>query len=166
MLLFALGCLVAPPLETVDNIVSVEVIAVRPFHALAYVQRVFGGVVIDVPAFDQMAFEGEVRGVADHVVVALAHDVGHFRPVPGARVLHLLDDHLHLEDAALLAFLGKCLARRGQPDHPVGHRGRSAEGAGDCEEFAAIVFPRPRLRSQLVDVFGNTIPIALINLHD
>ena len=51
----ACGGLVAPAVEVVDHVVGVEVVAVRPFHALADMQGVFGGVVADLPALDQMA---------------------------------------------------------------------------------------------------------------
>src|SRR5499433_4355401 len=60
----ALGRFIAPALDVVDDVVGVELVAVRPSHAWAHMQRVFGAVVTDVPALDQMALESKVSGVA------------------------------------------------------------------------------------------------------
>ncbi len=133
----ALDGLVAPAGDVEHHVIGGEVVAVRPLDALADMEGVLGGVVVDVPALDQLAGESAVAVVAHEIFVALARDVGNFRPVVGTRVLRLLDDHLHLEDAALLAFLGAGRGWRGKSEHAVGSRCRGAHGAGHRQEFAA-----------------------------
>src|SRR5690606_41950768 len=61
-----------------------EVVAVVPLHALTDTQRVFGGVVVDLPAFKQHAADRAVDFVLDQIVEPAAAEVRVLGPVPGA----------------------------------------------------------------------------------
>ena len=106
-------------------------------------KRIFGGVVIDFPAFEQAGSKVKFARVFDQRLEELARDIRHFRPVVGARVLLILDELPNPDHAALLGLLGERLGRRGKPDHAIGHRGRSAENAGERQKLAAVHLARP-----------------------
>jgi len=157
--------LVAPAVEVIDHVIGVEVIAVRPLHALAHVKRVFCGVVIDVPALNKLAGECGVAVIAHEVFIGLTRDIGHFRPVPGAGVLHFLDDHLHLEDAALLGLTLSAGRRVGQAEHAIGRCRGGAEHAGHGQEFTAIEPAGLGVSSQAFNHFRQRFAVLPKKLH-
>ncbi len=124
---------VAPAVQVEDDVVCVEVVAIVPLHALTDMQDVFGGVVVDVPAFKKHRLEGEVLGVFHKGLEHLPGNIAHLAPVEGARVLHVLDQHRDLEHAARLGLLGLRRNRSSEPDHAVGPRHGQTECAGDSE---------------------------------
>ncbi len=162
----ALGALVGPAGEVEDHVIGVERVAVVPGDALAQMQRVFGGVVVNVPALEQVGLEGVVLGVFHQRLERLALGVGDLGPVGGARVLGVLAPHRDLQHAALLGLLRLCRRRRGQAEHAVGHRGRSAEHTCHGEEFATVHRPRLGALGHRADVIRNAIPITPVECHD
>ena len=109
----------APAGEVEDDVVGVEVVAVVPLHALAELQRVDGGVVVDLPAFEQPRREGEVGGVAHQRLDEEPGLVGLLRPVEDARVVH---PHHRLGDldraAGRAGVLGARGGRQARPSIP------------------------------------------------
>ena len=97
----AFGSLVAPAGEVEDHVVGGERVAIVPGRALAHMQHIFGGVVIDFPALEQGRLEGELR-VYLTSGSSLPRGIGDFRPVVGARVLLVLDRHGDPQHAALV----------------------------------------------------------------
>ena len=112
----ALGALVGPAGEVEDHVVGVERVAVGPGDARRTWKHVFGGVVVHIPALEQVGLEGELRGVLDQRLERLALGVRDLRPVGRARILGILDRHRDLQHAALLGLLRQRLAsaRRGR----------------------------------------------------
>ena len=76
----ALNRFVAPAGDVVGHIFGGEVIAVMPFHALAHIQRVFGGVLVDLPTLQQFRLKRAFAGIAGHVLKHTASRVAHLRP--------------------------------------------------------------------------------------
>ncbi len=99
-------------------------------------KRVFGGVVVDVPAFQQHAAEGAVGVVFHQIFQPAATEIGDLRPVPGAGVLQRLGFHLHPQRAAHLRRLLR--AGRGvQAKQAIGRHRRGAQRRGAGQEFPA-----------------------------
>jgi hypothetical protein len=151
----ALGPLVAPAIEIEDDVVGVELVAVVPGRALAHVQRILGRVLVHVPLLEQHRLEGEFAGVLHQRLEELPGDVGHFRPVVGAGVLLVLDEHADLQHAALLGRLRERAARRREADHAVGRRGRGAENARQREEFTTVHLAGLGVNRERLDGGGN-----------
>ena len=151
----ALGALVAPAIEIEDDVVGVELVAVVPGRALAHVQRIFGRVLVHFPALEQHRLEGEFTRVLHQRLEELPGDVGHFRPVVGAGVLLVLDEHADLQHAALLGRLRERAARRREADHAVGRRGRGAENARQREEFTTVHLAGLGVNRERLDGGGN-----------
>ena len=163
----ALGLLLGPAGEIEDHVVGGEGVAIVPGRALARMQHVFGGVVIHFPGFDEVGPERVFVGVLDQRLERLALGIGDFRPVGFARVLGILDPHGDLEDAALLGLVGGERRRRhGEAEHSVGHRGGSAEHAGQRQEFATVDLSCLGLFGRLDDVIGNPIAVTPVECHD
>jgi hypothetical protein len=80
------ACFVAPARDVEDHVVGIERVAIVPGHALAHVEDIFGRVLVDLPALEQIALEGEIAGVFDQRLEHLALDVGDLRPVGRARI--------------------------------------------------------------------------------
>ena len=134
----AFGALVAPAVQVVNDVVGVEDVAVVPGHALADVQDIFGRVRIDVPFLQQRGLEGELTRIGHQGIEELPGDIAHFRPIVGARVLLVLDEHAKAQNAALLRLLGESLSRRGQTEHSVSRGGRGAEDGRQRQKLAAV----------------------------
>ena len=134
----AFDALVAPSVQIVDDVVGGERIAIVPGHALADVKDIFGRVSVDVPAFEQHRPEGELARISHEGFEELTRDVAHLRPVVGARVLLILDEHAASDDAALLGRVGERRRRIGEAKHAVGGRGRDPENAGEGEKLAPV----------------------------
>jgi hypothetical protein len=137
----ALGSGVTPAGDVVDHVIGIQLVAVRPFHALAHVQGIGRGVVACLPALQQPALEAEIVVPAHQVLVALAGDIGHLGPVEGARVFPRLHRHRNPHDAALL---GRCGRRRGRYDTAQRESARRchAEGRHCCQVFSAVELAR------------------------
>ena len=106
----AFGGFVAPAREVEDHVVGVEGVAIVPGHALAHMQRVFGGVVVDFPALEQVGLEGEFARVLDQRLEELARRRWRF---PTSR--RCADPSGSLTNIATLItppFLGSCGERR------------------------------------------------------
>ena len=128
----------APAGEVEDHVVGVEGVAVVPGRALAELQRVFGRVVVDFPAFEQPGHEGEVGGVAHQRLEEEAGLVAHLRPVEDARVVqahHRLGDLDHAAGRAVLRLRAGAAAWRGRA--AVGRRSGHAERRRHRQELAA-----------------------------
>jgi hypothetical protein len=139
----ALDRFVAPALDIVDDVVSREVVAVGPFNALADVQRVLGGVVVDFPAFQQHRPQRAIAADLDEVFDDAAGLVAKLGPVIGARVLQFAAVHLDAQRAAhrrrgvfALRQRRAVEAKRG-----IGRRGGGAERGRPAEEFAPAHLP-------------------------
>ena len=76
----ALNRFVAPAGDVVGHILGGKVIAVMPFHALAHIQRVLGGVFVDFPALQQLGLQSAMPGVTRHIFQHTASRVAHLRP--------------------------------------------------------------------------------------
>src|SRR5690606_20482735 len=112
-----------------------EVVAVVPLHALTDTQRVFGGVVVDLPAFKQHAADRAVDFVFDQIVEPAAAEVRVLGPVPGARVLLGARFHLHPERAAGNRRILRA-GRSVEAQQAVGRGAGDAEGRGTGQELA------------------------------
>jgi len=133
----ALDIAVAPAGDVEGDIGGGEGIAVRPCDAGADVQGIFGGVVVDIPAFQQHAAEAAVGIVFDQVFQPAAGKVGDLRPVGNARILQPLGLHVEPERAAGLR---RRLShrRRIEAEKRVGGGGAGAKRRGAGQEFAAV----------------------------
>ena len=142
----ALDILLAPAGDVAGHVLGGEIVAIVPLHALADVQRVFGGVVVDLPAFQQHAAERPVVVVFDQVFQVAAGLVGDLRPVGGAGVLQLAHAHLYTQGAALLGHaVACCLDRPRQTAHGIGGSGGDTEHRRPGQEFAAAKLARLEL---------------------
>jgi hypothetical protein len=134
----ALDRLVAPVGDDAGHVIGGEIVAVVPFHALADIQGVFGGIVVHVPAFDKHAAERAVVVVLDQVFQRARGQVGDLSPVVGARILEGAHLHLHADRAAALGCaMGRRLRRLRQAAKRVSGRGGHAKGGRARQEFAA-----------------------------
>ena len=157
--------LVAPAVDIEDNVVGGEGVAVVPGHALAHVQNVFGRVGVDVPYFEQRRLEGEFAGVGDERIEELPGDIAHFRPVVGARVLLVLDEHADPQDAALLWGFGEGRRRRGEAEHAIGGGGRGAENRREREKFAPVNRARPGVGGPGLEAFSPKLALERFSDH-
>ena len=129
-------------------------------------QRVLGGIVVHVPAFQKVGLKGEFAGIFDQRLKRLTLRVGDLRPVGRARILGILHPHGDLEHAAFLGFLRQGFGRRCQPEHAVGHGCRGAEHARESQKFTAVHVTGFGLFRHLDDMVWNTIPITLVEGHN
>ena len=129
-------------------------------------QNVFGRVGVDVPFLEQCGFEGEFAGVGDERVEELARDIAHFRPVVGARVLLILDEHAKPQNAALLRGVGKRRRRDGNAEHAVGRGGRGAEDGREREELAAVDRAILGVGGPSLEAFTPKLVLERVSDHD
>ena len=132
----AFNVAIAPTADVECHVVSGEIIAIRPLHALTNVQGEFGGGVVDGPRFDQHAAQGAVAVVFHHVFQPAAAKVREFRPVPGARVFQRFGFHVHAQGAALSRGV-LSLSRSVEAQQAIGCNSRHAQSGRADEEFAA-----------------------------
>ena len=157
---------VAPAVHIEYDVVGGEGVAVVPGHARAHVQDVFGRVGVDVPFLEQRRLEGEFTGVGDERVEELPRDIAHFRPVVGARVLLVLDEHADAESTALLRGVGERPRRDGKAEHAVGRNGRGAEDGRERQELAAVDRAFFRVGGPAFEAFAPKLVLERVSDHD
>ena len=128
--------LVAPAGDIVGHVLGGEIVAIGPFHAGADLQRVLGGVVIDLPAFQQHAADRPVIVVFGQVFQRATGLVGDLGPVGGAAVFQRAHAHLDTQRAARLHMRGG-LGGLADADQPIGRGRRHAQRCGAGQKFAA-----------------------------
>ena len=89
-----------------DYVIGVESVAIVPGNTLSDMEDIFGGIVIDLPAFQQDRFKREFVCVANQRLEPAARDVRKFHPVIGTWVFLRLDGHRHAQDPTLPWLIG------------------------------------------------------------
>ncbi|OIQ71885.1 hypothetical protein GALL_464970 [mine drainage metagenome] len=151
----ALNVAIAPAGDVEHHVLGSEIVAVRPFHALADVEGELGRVVIGNPVVQQHAAEGAVGVVFNEVFQPTTGEVGNLRPVGHARIFQRAGRHVHAQRATGLRRGG--IGHRGgrvQTDHAIGGSGRDAKRGGAGKELtpaqrAVAVFVGIHLRRRV-----------------
>ena len=133
----ALDVLFTPASDVACNVFGGEIVTVVPLDALADHQRVFGGVVIGFPCFQQHWLKRTVAVVLHEILQPTGCECGDLRPVIGARILERADFHFHADRAA---HLGVCcgLCRALQATQGIGSRGGQTKSGGPGQKFTAV----------------------------
>ncbi len=162
----ALDGLVAPASDHTGNIISGEVIAVVPLHALANLEDIGLGVLGDFPAFQQLALESGVVVVLHQIFQPAARDIGDLRPVIGARIFQAANFLLDANSAAHLG-MGAGFRGSGLPEQRVGACSGGAESAGQRDEFPTGNFRAvlALMLGLLKNMSGNLALVGFVELH-
>ena len=132
----ALDRFIAPARDVARHIVGGEGRAIVPRDTFAHIQHIFGGVFVDLPAFEQCGGEGAVVLPDREIFKPATGDVGDLRPVVGARIFQRADLHLHPYGAA--GFMRGRMCGRCHADHRIGGCRRGPKGAGEGQKLASV----------------------------
>ena len=150
------GVGIEPAREVMHDVISVELVAVVPFHAFAQVEGPGFQIVRSGPLLAQER-PRDVIWSRDHQVLAeLPCDVGLFRPVESCRIGHLLCAHRDLQRAALLGCRGGRLGNDVLAGDLSGHRiccrGGHAQQGCRAQELTAVDFVLAEFLAELRNV--------------
>ncbi len=140
---------VEPAVDVPGDVVGGQFLAIVPHDALAQIERPALEVFRSGPAFGQHRPCDVVRPRHRNIFESVACLVRHLHPGIGRRILHLLDLHRDLQDAARLGLGIVCGERQaaggesgsGQTDQRIGRCGRRSKQRGDPDKFAPVHAP-------------------------
>ena len=152
-----------PALEVGLDVVGGEVVAVRPLHALAQLERPDLEIVRGCPALGEVGVDHVLRIDLGEVLDDVAGDVAGLDPVVVGRIGDLLRLHRHAQDAARLGLLGQSRAQENAAVEPgLGAGDRDAEQRHGAQERAPADQPAASPVGELRDprVQGRAVVVA------